>query len=107
MSAHQPLDPFTGDVDATAAQNLVHSRAAVGAAGAFVDVDDLRQQAAVELFPFAWFPLPLDPSVEGGRLHAEDPEDGLDPEAATKLVHAVVDQSRGTFMGGGMSEQPP
>src|SRR5581483_1086733 len=94
MLAHQPLDTLTGDVDAASAQNLVHPRRSVGAAGTFVNIHDLRDQATIELLTLTRFVFLLDPTVESGRFDVQDPKYRLDPEAVTKFLHDLHDRRR-------------
>src|SRR5690606_20576768 len=94
VGAHQPLDPFAAHPPALAAQRGVHPRAAVGAARRLVDLADLRQKLFVLTSPTARVGSLLDPAVVGRGRHPDDPEDRLDPEAVTQLVHQHHDRRR-------------
>jgi hypothetical protein len=80
--AHQPLDPPAGHPDAPPAQDGVHPRRAVGATGDGVDVGDLGGERLVGTSASGRIGGPPDPAVERRRRDAQNPEDGLDPEAS-------------------------
>jgi hypothetical protein len=79
---------------ALAAQHGVHPPAAAGAAGDVVDLGDLRREFRVLASASAGVGGLGEPAVVGGGGHADDPEDGLDPEAIVQLVTTVAGSGR-------------
>ena len=92
--AHQPFHPLTPHPPALPAQRGVHPRRPVGATRALVDGADLGQQLLVVAVSAAWLGGLGHPAVVARRRYLQDPEDRLDPEAVTQLVHERHDRRR-------------
>jgi hypothetical protein len=92
--AQQPRHPLAGGPHAVAAQLRMHPGRPVGPARALVHRADLAQQPGVLAAALAGAALPGQPAVERRDRDLQHPEDGLDPEQVTMLVHEPHDRRR-------------
>lgn len=90
--AHQPLDPLAPHLHTATAQRGVHPRRAVRAAGAGVDLGDVRGDLGVGSLPWRRIRRPGDPVVVGRRRHADRAQDRVDPETLLQLLDQGYDR---------------